>query len=86
MSEALDAMVEFAFSTQPDGLNLTRLGWFGFAGNLPSARVAEKAGFRFEGIRRLAMPGRNGLEDIWIAGLLNGDERPGPTRWPVFDQ
>lgn len=85
MSEALVAIVDYAFAVPSDGLSLTRLSWWGFAGNIASARVAAKAGFRFEGTRRLAMLGRNGLEDVWAAGLLREDDRSAPINWPVLD-
>lgn len=41
--------------------------------NLPSRRVAEKAGFVFEGVERSAMPLHEGRTDLAVYSLLPGD-------------
>lgn len=41
--------------------------------NLPSRRVAETAGFAFEGVQRSAMPLHEGRADLAVYSLLPGD-------------
>lgn len=41
--------------------------------NLPSRRIAEKAGFAFEGVERSAMPLHEGRADLAVYSLLPGD-------------
>lgn len=84
LTEACNAVLDFAFAPDPTGLGLQRVGWNALAGNHGSARVARKLGFRFEGIARLAAVGRDGLEDDWGAGLLAADDRAEQC-WPVLD-
>ncbi|BDZ50659.1 acetyltransferase [Frondihabitans sucicola] len=81
--EASRAAIDFAFAPQPNGLGLVRVEWRAFSGNFASARVAQRLGFRFEGIARLGAVGRAGLEDDWIAGRLATDD-PAPRPWPVL--
>ena len=85
ITEAMTAVLSFGFALQPDGLALERVGWSAFAGNLTSARVAQKIGFRFEGSRRKGWVGRAGREDLWLAGVLSSDDRTAPTDWPMLD-
>lgn len=75
LTEACQAVLDFALASEPEGMGLRRVGWNALAGNHASARVAQKLGFRFEGIARLAAVGRDGLEDDWGAGLLATDDR-----------
>ena len=84
VTEAMTAVLSFGFAPHPDGLSLERVGWSAFAGNLASARVAQKVGFRFEGSRRKGWVGRVGREDLWLAGVLSGDDRSEATAWPVL--
>ncbi|MTE23448.1 GNAT family N-acetyltransferase [Microbacterium sp. ZXX196] len=75
ITEAARAVVEFAFGP----MRLRRLEWHAVVGNDASARVAQKLGFQFEGVRRQALHGDPPF-DGWIAGLLATDPRT-PTRW-----
>lgn len=74
-TEAAHAVVDFAFGP----MRLERLEWQAVVGNLASARVAQKLGFRYEGMRRRGLtghgPGSNGRVDGWLAGLLSTDPR-----------
>lgn len=81
VAEAVHAVLHFAFNQGPAGLGLDRVEWHAFSGNLASARVAQKTGFRFEGILRLGADGRAGREDDWVAGVLASDDRS-PQPWP----
>ena len=83
LSEAVPAVLDFAFAAQPDGLGLERVEWHAYAGNLASARVAQKSGLRFEGIARLGVMGRVQREDDWVAGILATDDRTG-GQWPML--
>ncbi|AMM19750.1 acetyltransferase [Frondihabitans sp. PAMC 28766] len=85
LTEAALRIIDFAFAPTPDALGLERLGWRAFAGNIASARVAQRVGFRFEGVSRRAGVGRQGLEDEWLASLLPSDGRS-PTTWSIPEQ
>ncbi len=80
LSEAIPAVLDFGFS---DVLGLARIQWNAYAGNLASARVAQKCGLRFEGIARLGAMGRVRREDDWVAAILATDDRA-PQPWPVL--
>ncbi|WP_235940840.1 GNAT family N-acetyltransferase [Paramicrobacterium fandaimingii] len=80
LSEAVAAVLDYAFGT----LNLERVEWRCYAGNHGSARVAQRTGFRFEGIRRSASLGRVGREDDWVGSILATDDRV-PQPWAVLD-
>jgi RimJ/RimL family protein N-acetyltransferase len=80
MSEAVAAVLDYGFGE--DGAGLQRIQWRAYAGNVPSARVARSAGFRFEGTRRLGAVGRSGREDEWTAALLDTDPRSPADGWP----
>lgn len=81
MSEAVGAVAEFGLS--PGGADLTRLSWCAVVGNVPSARAARSAGFRFEGMRRGALPHRDSRRDGWFASLLRDDGREPKDGWPL---
>ncbi|WP_040166560.1 GNAT family N-acetyltransferase [Microbacterium gorillae] len=81
LTEAAEAVVDFGF--EPTGLGLDRLEWNAAVGNVPSARVARKLGFRFEGVRRGAFVTSGGRLDAWSAGRLFTDS-PKPVRWDVL--
>ena len=85
LTEAAQAVVEFGFAPAPDGLGLQRIEWHAYAGNVASARVARRVGFRFEGTLRLGAMGRHAREDDWVAGILAGDSRS-PTEWLILSQ
>ena len=54
-------------------LALRRIEWLAAVGNVASRRVAEKAGFGFEGTLRGRLVHRGEVRDAWIAGLLPAD-------------
>jgi RimJ/RimL family protein N-acetyltransferase len=71
-TEAGEAVVDFAFAT----VGLYRLELRASVGNVRSQRVAEKLGFRREGLLRQGCPhGRLGY-DCYLYGLLVTDPRP----------
>ena len=56
-----------------DALGLIRIVWRAHVGNEASRRVAEKAGFTFEGVQRQGCLQRGERRDAWVASLLNTD-------------
>ena len=56
-----------------DGLGLERIDLLAAAGNLPSQRVAERAGFTREALLRAHTRGPQGREDMLAYGLFAGD-------------
>ncbi len=81
MTEAVAAVLEYAFGS--DGLGLGRVSWNAVVGNYPSAHVARKSGFRYEGLRRRALVQRDRRADAWFASLLADDERTQQDGWPL---
>jgi RimJ/RimL family protein N-acetyltransferase len=73
LHEAVVPVLDFGFSA--DGLGLRRVQWQALPGNVPSAAVARRAGFRYEGLRRLGGVHRGTRVDLWVAGLLATDAR-----------
>ncbi|MCI4064423.1 GNAT family N-acetyltransferase [Micromonospora sp. R77] len=69
MPAALGALTAWGFTT----LGMARIEWRALVGNTASRRVAEKAGFAFEGTARDGLPTREGRSDAWIAALVAGD-------------
>ncbi|WP_108252344.1 GNAT family N-acetyltransferase [Planctomonas deserti] len=81
IDEAVAAVLDFGFSA--DGLQLQRVQWRAVPGNVPSARVARRAGFSYEGLSRLGGVHRGTRVDLWVAGLLATDPRgPRDGGWP----
>lgn len=80
LTEAATAVVDFGFA---EPLGLARIQWRAIVGNAASARVAQKLGFRYEGILRQGLSDPRGRYDGWIAALLPGDDRT-PVPWPVI--
>ncbi|MDQ1112931.1 RimJ/RimL family protein N-acetyltransferase [Microbacterium testaceum] len=78
--EAARAVIDWAFS--PAHPELARIEWRAVVGNVGSARVARSLGFRYEGLLRQAHVNSLGRSDLWVAGLLRGDDRR-PVSWPV---
>ncbi|GAA3653721.1 GNAT family N-acetyltransferase [Microbacterium marinilacus] len=78
VDEAARTVVDFAFGP----LRLERLEWHAVVGNAASARVAQRLGFRFEGVRRKGLAGHGPRVDGWIAGLLSTDPRT-PQSWAL---
>jgi RimJ/RimL family protein N-acetyltransferase len=70
-------VARWAFET----LGLARLDWYAEVGNIGSRRVAESAGFRFEGTLPGKLQQRGRQVDAWVAGLLPADlDAPRPQR------
>ncbi|WP_458688028.1 GNAT family N-acetyltransferase [Nocardia tengchongensis] len=67
----------------PAGLGFERLEWRAFTGNHPSAGVARRAGFRYEGLIRGGGVQRGVRRDIWVAGRLRSDPPTPSPDWPA---
>jgi ribosomal-protein-serine acetyltransferase len=72
MTEAASAATRFAF----DDLGLHRLELHAGPGNVASIRVAEKLGFKREGLLRDGSYARDGWYDVYVFGLLADDPQP----------
>ncbi|WP_432979666.1 GNAT family N-acetyltransferase [Dactylosporangium sp. CA-233914] len=70
-TEAVRALCAYGF----DRLAIGRIVWRAHVGNDASRRVAEKVGFRVEGVQRASCVQRGERVDGWIATLLPGDLR-----------
>jgi RimJ/RimL family protein N-acetyltransferase len=90
VSDAVQVVARWAFAE----LGLVRLEWAAEVGNAASLRVAEKAGFGYEGPRRASLRQRDGspARDGWWAARLPTDgpdgaapRVPDPGRLPVRD-
>ncbi|MFG2051238.1 GNAT family N-acetyltransferase [Micromonospora sp. NPDC048935] len=66
---ALVALSTWGFAT----LGLARIEWRANVGNTASRRVAEKAGFTFEGTARGGVQHRGERVDVWVGALLAED-------------
>lgn len=71
MSRAVALVLDAAFGR----LALDRVLWRAYVGNLPSRRVAERAGFRVEGEVRLGAIQRGVRRDEWLGTMLRDDPR-----------
>ena len=80
MAEAVEAVVEHGFD--PVGIGLERIVWRALAGNVASAAVVRRIGFRFEGVRRLGAVVRDVRADEWTAAILSTDDRSPADGWP----
>lgn len=69
MTAAVQALCRWGFGD----LGLARIEWYAEAGNLGSRRVAEKAGFTYEGLLRGKLMHRGKRVDAWVGGLLATD-------------
>jgi RimJ/RimL family protein N-acetyltransferase len=67
--EATAGLVRWTFATLP----VQRIEWQGMVGNPRSWSVAEKVGFRFEGVLRAGFAQRGVAKDIQVGGLLPSD-------------
>ncbi|SDL01631.1 Protein N-acetyltransferase, RimJ/RimL family [Glycomyces sambucus] len=56
-----------------DALGLEKIDWRAVVGNEGSRRVAEKAGFTVEGVRRGLRHGADGRADSWVGSLFPDD-------------
>ena len=81
MTEAVESVIDFGFARPPEGLGLRRLQWQAVPSNEASVRVAQKAGFRWEGLRRAAVLHRGRPQDLACAGLLASDSRTSHNEW-----
>ena len=72
MTEAASAVVSYGFET----LATHRIQLNAGTENLASIRIAEKLGFRREGVLREAGRGAHGFHDLFVFGLLETDPRP----------
>lgn len=79
MSEAVALVLDHGFRTLP----IQRVEWHAVVGNVASAAVARRAGFRFEGMARLGCVQRGCRVDDWQAGLLATDPREPAEGWPA---
>lgn len=80
MVEALAAVCEWLFVE----LGIERITWETLPGNLPSARVARAAGFRYTGIAPVLVPARDGSHPgSWHGELRHDDDRDPKTGWPL---
>jgi RimJ/RimL family protein N-acetyltransferase len=84
MSAAVELVCDHAFAPELQaGLGLQRIVWYAYVGNVASASVARRAGFRFEGMRRLGGVQRGVRLDDWSASLLRDDPRVPAPGWPA---
>jgi RimJ/RimL family protein N-acetyltransferase len=77
LSAALRAVAVWAVAER----GLARVEWRALVGNDGSRRVAERAGFHFEGISRQSCDQRGTRYDAWVASLIAAD-LPGTTPEP----
>jgi RimJ/RimL family protein N-acetyltransferase len=66
---ALRAISRWGF----DALGLARIEWRAELGNDASRRVAQKAGFTFEGVQRAGIDRRGTRRDTWVAATIAAD-------------
>lgn len=79
MTEAVDAVLEWLFSTDIDTVR-----WECVVGNLASMSVARKAGFRYTGEAPSALGSRAGRAPLsWHGELLASDDRAEKPGWPA---
>ncbi|MFF3862918.1 GNAT family N-acetyltransferase [Streptomyces sp. NPDC002209] len=69
VTEAVAAVARWAFTEA----GIVRLEWRAEAGNAGSRAVAEKVGFRFEGLLRAGLIRNGTARDCWIGALLPSD-------------
>jgi len=69
MTEAVGALAHWAFTA----LQVHRLLWRAEVGNTASRAVAERAGFRMEGLERAGLVNKGTVRDGWLASLLPSD-------------
>ncbi|MFE2552348.1 GNAT family N-acetyltransferase [Streptomyces sp. NPDC059355] len=69
MAEAVAAVSRWAFTE----VGAVRLEWRAEVGNTGSRAVAEKTGFRFEGVLRAAVLRGGTARDSWVGALLPAD-------------
>ncbi len=67
----------------PAGLDLDRVEWCCYAGNVASWRAVWRVGFRFEGVVRGGRVQRQHRRDTWLGTLLRADPREPVAPWPA---
>ncbi|WP_040716397.1 GNAT family N-acetyltransferase [Nocardia veterana] len=80
MTASARLVCDFGFA--PDGLALTRIEWRAFVGNVASAAVVRRVGFRYEGLLRLAGVQRGVHRDSWIGARIRTDPPAPVADWP----
>jgi RimJ/RimL family protein N-acetyltransferase len=81
MTEATIIVCEWVFAQQE---SVDEILWEATAGNLASAHVAQRAGFRFGGVAPLGHAHRDGTHSPgWHAVLGRGDSRDLKDGWPL---
>jgi RimJ/RimL family protein N-acetyltransferase len=71
VTEGVREVVRWGF----EELNLGRVTWQAFDGNVASRRVIEKVGFTIIGRQRRSHTHRGALRDMWLADILPGELR-----------
>jgi len=79
MTEALRALVDWAFSDAGPGLSA--MHWQAPVGSWAARRVAWRVGFRIEGVLRAGVLADQGRADCWLASLLADDPRQPTNPW-----
>lgn len=69
MTHAVRTITRYAF----DSFGFLRVEWRALVGNDASRRVAQKAGFTFEGVARCETQHRDERPDFWIGAIVRGD-------------
>lgn len=83
MTGALQAVCGWSFGAP---LRLARVEWRAVVGNVASARVARRAGFRYAGVLRGAVITTAAVRaDAWVADLLPGDDPAAAASWWMLD-
>ncbi|HEY0259582.1 MAG TPA: GNAT family N-acetyltransferase [Lacisediminihabitans sp.] len=79
MTEAVNAVDDWLFANR----RVEQILWECVAGNLASAAVARKAGFRYTGERPTTLTHRDGTNPLsWHGVLKTGDPHEPRTGWP----
>ncbi|WP_168220040.1 MULTISPECIES: GNAT family N-acetyltransferase [unclassified Salinibacterium] len=82
MPEAVHAVLDWAFDAA-NPLRVESVGWECLTGNLASASVARKCGFRFEGEGAGRRPDASGEHPLsWRGRIDAGDSRSVKAGWP----
>lgn len=81
MPEAVSRVADWAF--EQGETPIARVLWESVAGNVGSARVARKAGFRFAGTGPSTLPARDGSHPASWFGTLSPEVRSVHVGWPA---
>lgn len=80
-TEAVGTLCRWGFAA----LELSRIEWFAALGNWGSRRVAERNGFRIEGVAREKLTQRGKRVDAWTGSRLAGDPERDTRRLPSYE-